>query len=80
MENILLLITTLLISVVIIWAFVFKHKEYKNYHYKCPKCSNIFKPATFMKSAWALYSIDTKKLKCPRSGAKNWVKMIANGE
>ena len=37
---------------------------YKNYHYICPKCSNTFKPNSFLKSMFGLNLFHKRGLRC----------------
>ena len=39
---------------------------YKNYHYLCPKCSNSFKPNSFLKSMFGLNLIHKRGLRCTK--------------
>jgi len=69
------LISSILIAVgTIVWALIFHYNLYKNQHYICRNCSNLFQPATFSESLWGLNAFDERKLKCPHCNKKVWAK------
>ena len=58
------------IAILVILAIVFVVSVhwylYKNYHYLCPKCSNTFKPNTFLKSMFGLNLFHKRGLRCTK--------------
>ena len=54
------------VIVVILLIVAFHLYFYKNYHYLCPKCSNSFKPSSFLKSMFGLNLLHKRGLRCTK--------------
>ena len=67
MVNIVVVIATIVIFVAgIAVAFAVHLWRYKNFHYVCPKCSNAFKPSSFLKSFFGLNLFSKRGLRCTK--------------
>jgi len=65
-----------IIGVSVIVAVVIHYRIYRKYHYKCTKCSGLFKPTTFAQSIFALNAGEERKLKCPQCDKREWASAI----
>ena len=59
-----ILIAIVAVLAVLLAAVAFHLYLYKNYHYLCPKCSNSFKPNSFLKSMFGINLFHKRRLRC----------------
>ena len=71
-------ICVVLVLVAVAWGLLLHLRIYKHYHYVCTKCSNSYKPTTFIQSLFGLNGGEQRKLKCPHCNKKEWANMIKN--
>jgi len=55
---------------------VYMYWHWKNYHYKCLKCENLFVPATYIRHWLSFNDIDKRKIKCPTCNKNEWALTI----
>ncbi|MCL1997054.1 MAG: hypothetical protein FWG63_12715 [Defluviitaleaceae bacterium] len=75
-QNIMLIIATILvigaiIGILAVYIYIFKH-----YHYRCVKCSALYKPDTLWQSMCGINGGSQRKLKCPNCNTREWADMI----
>ena len=77
-ENIMLIIAAILVISAVIGALAVCIYIFKYYHYKCVKCSTLYKPDTLWQSICGINGGSQRKLKCPNCNTTEWANMIKN--
>ena len=70
-----IVISIILIGGIIALVLTVHLRIYKHFHYVCLKCSNSYKPTTFLESLFGFNGWDKRKLKCPYCNKREWAEM-----
>ncbi|MBQ9209705.1 MAG: helix-turn-helix transcriptional regulator [Oscillospiraceae bacterium] len=50
--------------------------EVKTGYYKCGECGNVYRPASLIKTSFAMHMNTTRYMKCPECGKYTWQKKV----
>ena len=75
-ETVARIIIVVSFAAAVIGGVASEYRTYKKYHYKCVKCSTLYKPNSLWRSVCAMNGIGQRKLGYPLCGKREWANMI----
>ena len=75
-ETVARIIIVISLAGAVIGGFLSEYRIYRNCHYRCVKCSTLYKPNSLWQSACAMNGPGQRKLPCPQCGKREWANMI----
>lgn len=67
-------------AIAVVAAFIGLGIEVKTGYYKCAECGHIYKPSSFLKTAFATHKFSTRYMKCPKCGKRSWQRKVLTRE